>query len=98
MFGGTGADTFYFDLELDSKSSAPDVIVDFKSVDRIGTNYDASMFELDTGGSFLEGEIRQTIMGSDVKLEFNLDSDSGAEFVVIVRDHGKFTSVDDLLV
>jgi Ca2+-binding RTX toxin-like protein len=98
LIGASGADRFFFNPAADSKATAPDIIVDFQSNDRIDIGSSSDDFKFDLGGTFKSHEIKQTVVsGDDLKLEFNLDSDATVEFVLILQNHAKFTSVDDLI-
>lgn len=105
LTGGSGIDTFkYFSVsESLGSSSARDRITDFTAGDKLDLSYiDANSlvggnqaFTLDTGGSFAAGEIRQTVYGSNVLLEANVDGDAAAELSILlvntsVLDAGDF--------
>jgi hypothetical protein len=45
-------------------------------------------FTLDNGGAFLAGEVRQTVYGSNVLLEANVDGDATAEMSILLINTG----------
>lgn len=96
MDGGLGADDFVFLAASDTGASATsaDVIHNFLrgTDDIVVTAVDANegatgnqAFVLDAGGAFTAGEIRQTLSGSTLTIEFNTDGDSAAEMVVVLQ-------------
>lgn len=96
LLGGGGADDFVFHSVSDSApgSTSQDVINKFAkgSDDIVVSGIDANeeflgnqSFVLDANGSFSAGEIRQTLSGSTLLIEFNTDSDSAAEMAIQIR-------------
>lgn len=92
LWGGLGSDTFVYSALSDSTSAAQDRIEDFSSGDRIklldvdandGISGDQA-FALDTDSSFSAGEIRQTVVGSDLLLEINVDGDIAPEMSILI--------------
>ncbi len=91
--GGAGSDTFRFLALADSGLTVAtcDRILDFTAGDKIDVSLiDAisggsdNAFTLNTGGAFLAGQIRQTVIGSDLFLEFNVDGTVAAEMSLLV--------------
>lgn len=92
LYGGAGNDVFVFFAASDSISGSRDRIEDFTAGDRIKLlDIDAKdgvagdqAFVLDTNASFSIGEIRQTVVGSDLLLEMNVDADSTPEMSILI--------------
>jgi Ca2+-binding RTX toxin-like protein len=92
LYGGNGSDTFEYLDVTDSNAANRDRIYDFATGDRIKVaSIDANSgvggdqaFVLDTNASFSAGEIRQTVVGSDLLIEFNINSDSTAEMSILL--------------
>lgn len=92
IYGGAGNDRFdYLDV-TESDATNRDRIMDFATGDRIeldaidantGVSGDQA-FVLDTNASFSAGEIRQTVVGSDLLIEMNIDADSTAEMSILI--------------
>ena len=93
--GGTGEDLFVYGAV---KHSLPgldaDHILDFVRGEDllVVTPIDANPaksgdqdFVLDTDGSFSKGEIRQTLSGGDLLIEFNNDKEAGADFAIVLE-------------
>jgi Ca2+-binding RTX toxin-like protein len=107
LTGGTGSDYFVFAVIWDSgaTSTTCDVIADFASGDRIDLRtIDAKdnvandqAFVLDTNASFSIGEIRQTVLGTDLLLEFNTDTDSSAEMSILLSNRTSVLTATDFL-
>ncbi len=104
--GGLGADDFVFQTASDSAASATsaDVVQGFTlgSDDLVVTAIDANQglagdqgFVLDAGGDFTAGEIRQTLSGTTLTVEFNTDSDSAAEMVIVLQGVSSRLSASD---
>lgn len=106
LVGGRGADDFVFRSTSESGASASsaDVVQGFSrgTDDIVVTAIDANegvtgnqAFALDAGGSFTAGEIRQTLSGTTLTIEFNTDSDSTAEMTIVIQGMStKFTASD----
>lgn len=94
LTGGDDDDTFVFVFASDSgiTSGTWDKITDFESGDIIDLGLiDADTvtsgnqaFALDTDSSFSRGEIRQTVVGSDLLLEMNVDDDTDVEMAILL--------------
>lgn len=95
LYGGAGADTFVYVATGDSNSSNPytqDSIFDFSigdvikllDVDASTTASGNQAFVLDSDASFSAGEIRQTVVGSDLLLEMNVDGDIAPEMSILI--------------
>jgi hypothetical protein len=55
-------------------------------------------FRLDAGGAFTAGEIRQTLSGTTLTIEFNTNGDAVAEMVILIQGiSSKFTASDFIL-
>lgn len=108
LTGGDGNDTFLFtDLsESGILSGTRDQIIDFAAGDKLGLSaIDANdllandqAFVLDADASFSIGEIRQSVVGSDLLVEINTDGDSDAEFSVLLVNRGSLLSTSDFIV
>lgn len=108
LYGEGDRDLFVFDALTDSGATAmtADRIVNFETGDRIHVRaIDASAtlagdqaFVVDTDGSFSEGEIRQTVQGPDLLLEFNVDADLDPEMAILLTSRvTPVTSADFVL-
>ncbi len=105
LTGGTGNDTFMFTTILESGplASNRDVITDFAKGDKINVQYiDANLglandqaFKLDAGGAFAAGEIRQTKVGSDLLLTFNVSGDATPEMSILLKNHTALLTAGD---
>ena len=92
LYGGAGNDVFLFAATSESTATSRDQIMDFAAGDLIsvsGVDADESVtgdqaFVLDTDASFSVGEIRQTVVGGNLLLEFNTDGDIDAEMSILV--------------
>lgn len=92
LYGGVGNDTFLFVATSESIAGSMDRIEDFASGDKIKLiDIDANegmggdqAFALDANASFSAGEIRQTVVGSDLLLEMNVDADSTPEMSILI--------------
>ncbi|MDX2156026.1 MAG: pre-peptidase C-terminal domain-containing protein [Hyphomicrobiaceae bacterium] len=92
LTSGVGNDNFIYNSLADSAGSAVDRILDFATGDRIWlTDIDANAtvandqaFVIDTNGSFSAGEIRQTIVGSNLFLEMNTNATAAAEMAILL--------------
>jgi 6-phosphogluconolactonase (cycloisomerase 2 family) len=103
--GGTGKDAFVFETVKHSlPGTGADHILDFVSgVDRIVVSaIDANpaksgdqAFLLDTDASFSKGEIRQTLTGSALLIEFNNDKDTDADFAIVLENMTSVLSASD---
>ena len=99
LYGGGANDTFLYRSVAESTGAGFDKIFDFNTGDKLdfrnidadsnGANGD-SAFVLDAVGnnSFGIGHIRQTVVGSTLKLEFNTDADATAEMTILLQNHG----------
>jgi serralysin len=97
LTGGTGSDDFVFRATSDSapSSTTRDIIsggFSKGSDDIVVSGIDAKAglsgnqaFALDTNASFSAGEIRQKVISSGLLVEFNTDSDSTAEMVILIQ-------------
>ena len=97
LIGGTGADDFVFLATSDSaaSSSTRDIIQDgfargvddivVSSIDANAGSAGNQAFALDTNGSFSQGEIRQSVVGGGVLVEFNTDGDAAAEMAILIE-------------
>jgi Ca2+-binding RTX toxin-like protein len=107
MYGGAGDDRFVFATRNDSLKSAPDTIASFR---RGGDHIDLRTLDgnVDVGGSqhfrFIgierfsaAGQVRIEDAGADVRVEINLDDDSGAELEILVQDMSTLSASDFLL-
>jgi 6-phosphogluconolactonase (cycloisomerase 2 family) len=93
--GGSGLDDFVYAAPSDSLPGAGrDIIADFAkgSDDIVLTAIDANAtlsgnqaFALDADGSFSVGEIRQSLSGSNLLLEFNTDADTAVEMAILLQ-------------
>jgi hypothetical protein len=54
-------------------------------------------FVLDSDGSFSEGEIRQTVEGPNVLIEFNADTDASSEMSILLASRGTFITSADIV-
>lgn len=107
MYGESGNDVFVFTGTADSGTtfSTADQIFEFVSGDRIHVRLiDASTtlagdqaFVLDSDGSFSEGEIRQTVEGPNVLIEFNADTDALSEMSILLASRGTFITSADIV-
>lgn len=92
LYGGANADSFAYRFVEESTSAARDRIMDFATGDKIDISLvDADeglsgnqAFALDTDASFSVGEIRQSVVGSDLLVEFNTDADAAAEMAILL--------------
>lgn len=96
LYGDGGSDLFVFASIEESgyQGRPPDQIMDFSTGDKI----DLSAIDAKTGfmaptgndafalayGSFSMGEIRQTVVGSDLLLEMNVDNYAGADMSILI--------------
>jgi len=92
LYGGSGSDKFeYFDVS-ESTAVSRDRIYDFATGDKIKVSeIDANTgvandqaFVLDADASFSADEIRQTVVGSDLLVEFNVNGDATAEMSILL--------------
>jgi Ca2+-binding RTX toxin-like protein len=107
LTGGTGRDTFMFTTLLESGplASNRDSITDFAAGDKINVQYiDANLgvsgdqaFKLDTGGSFVAGEIRQQKVGADLLLTFNTSGDATPEMSILLKNHAALLTATDFI-
>lgn len=104
--GGLGADTFAFLLLSDSVAGENrDAILDFvRGTDRIDVSaIDAiaggadDAFVLDTDSTFAVGEIRQSVVGSKLILQFNTEGDETPEMSIEVNGTVNLTTGDFIL-
>ncbi|MFI0843847.1 calcium-binding protein [Mesorhizobium sp. IMUNJ 23232] len=106
MGGGGGKDEFVFSALAESGIGAAkaDQITDFSAGDKIdvaaidaiaGGSFNA--FKLDAGGAFSAGEIRQTVSGGNLVLDFNVDADTAAEMSVVLIGQTAPLSVGDFV-
>lgn len=104
LTGGSGNDRFEFDLSSHSGLTLDtrDRIMDFGRGDRIDVaSIDADIgkagdqaFVLDNGGAFSGGEIRQTLSGKNILIDFNTDADSAPEMSLLLMSHAKLGAAD----
>ena len=59
-------------------------VVDVSAIDASATFVGNNTFTLDTNASFSESEIRQTVSGSSLVIDFNCHADSAAEMQIVV--------------
>ena len=110
LWGGTGHDTFFFFIgDSGVRSGSRDTIMDFKhgdhdriDVSQIDANVllgeDNDAFVLDTGGlGFTAGEFRITASRQGSVVSFNIDGDSTAEMVILVRNVSDLKVADFIL-
>lgn len=108
LSGGRGNDTFVFAETRDSDPQRPDRILDFAPGDKLNVALiDADVlrpgnqaFVLDAPGvqSFATGHIRQTVVGNDLRLDFNTDGDRDPEMsIVLAGRHSPLTASDVIL-
>lgn len=106
LTGGAGNDQFVFSELSDSGPGARgrDRITDFTTGDLIDVSgIDArgqpgnQAFVLNTGGAFSAGEIRQTVKGANLLLEFNTDADAEAEMSLLLLGSGPLSATDFVL-
>ena len=70
--------------------------IDVAAIDAIaGGGFNA--FKLDAGGAFSAGEIRQTVSGGNLLLDFNVDGDATAEMSVVLIGQTAPLSVGDFV-
>ena len=102
--GDFGRDTFTFLAVSDSATGAEDKILDFQrgidtidvsAIDAVAGDTDDG-FTLDIDGVFAVGEIRQSVDGKTVILEFNTEGDETAEMTIEVSGKGAL-SIDDFV-
>lgn len=93
LSGGDGPDLFVFAAASQSRGAGRDAILDFRpGRDRVvvdGIDADTGLagdqaFRLDGGGAFAAGEVRQTVAGGDLLLEFNADADARPEMAILL--------------
>ncbi|MBI2717513.1 MAG: cadherin domain-containing protein [Rhizobiales bacterium] len=107
LTGGAGNDTFVYSLVRDSGilSTTRDTIADFATGDHIDLSaIDANLsvagdqaFVLDTDGSFSIGEIKLEVVGSDLLLSLNQDTDAAAELTVLLKNVTSLSASDFIL-
>ncbi len=105
--GEGGSDTFHLVSLADSGVGEGDMdrIQNFETGDRINVaKIDASgsqegdqVFVLDNDGSFSEGEIRQTVQGPNILVEFNTDGDQDAEMAILLTSRAVFLQLTDFV-
>lgn len=106
LIGGRGPDDFVFRSASESGTTAStaDIVRGFTRgkddivVSAIDANVGLSgnqAFVLDAGGSFTAGEIRQTLSGSTLTIEFNTDGDSMAEMTIVIQGASARLSASD---
>jgi len=105
FIGGRGRDTFVFLAVSDSATGAADKILDFRrggdtidlsAIDAIAGGADDA-FTLDIDGVFAIGEIRQSVVGKTVILEFNTEGDETPEMTIEVSGKAVLTIADFVL-
>ena len=104
--GGAGDDLFVYKALNESGTTAGhrDQLTGFASGDGInvhaidakagGANND---FVLDTNNTFSQGEIRQTVTHGNLRLDFNVDTDSQAEMSIVLLNHTTLLSSGDFV-
>ncbi|MDX2156532.1 MAG: calcium-binding protein [Hyphomicrobiaceae bacterium] len=107
LAGGFGDDRFIYNstAESGSSSASRDRIVDFTNGDAIWLGaIDANTelagdqaFALDTNGSFSAGEIRQTVYGSNLLIEMNVNDTAAAEMSILLIGRSTLLSSTDFL-
>jgi Ca2+-binding RTX toxin-like protein len=107
--GDAGIDIFVFMDLTDSRpeDGATDRIfgfargqdrIDLRLIDASATLANDQAFVLDANGSFSEGEIRQTLQGPDLLLEFNADGDAAIEMAILLTSQvAPLTETDFIL-
>lgn len=105
--GGLGSDVFLYRRFVESGPLAAqrDEILDFRPGDRLDVSHiDANdhlagnqRFRFDADGSFSLGEIRQTLAGGDLLVEFNIQADVAAEMSLLLRGVSTFLNAGDIL-
>ncbi|MFI0847471.1 calcium-binding protein [Mesorhizobium sp. IMUNJ 23232] len=106
LTGGGGKDAFEFLALTESGigTAKADQITDFTAgdsidvavIDAIAGGLD-NAFKLDAGGAFVAGEIRQTVSGGNLVLDFNVDADATAEMSVVLVGQTSLLSAGDFI-
>ena len=107
LTGGGGADSFIFTALTDSgpTKTTRDTITDFggkdeidlRAIDAVVGQKGNQAFELDRGGPFEAGEVRQSKVAGGLLLEMNVDRDARAEMSIFLKGVGSPLSDGDFV-
>jgi Ca2+-binding RTX toxin-like protein len=107
LTGGKGVDDFVFTKVTDSGTgkATRDIIEDFRgkddivlrAIDAVQSHKGNQAFDLDRGGPFEAGEIRQSKVAGGLLLEMNVDRDARAEMSIFLKGVGSPLSDGDFV-